>query len=81
MKEVINSKRRWKLKAGMLLGQDNLTVHTAEVAETANCGFQLLPHSPYAPDLTPSDFCLFRKLKSYLCSHHFGKNDELISDV
>lgn len=81
MKEVINSKRRGKLKAGVLFLQDNLPVHIVQIDETANSGFKLLPHPTYAPDLTSSDYCPFRKFKSYLRSRHFGNNNELISDV
>jgi transposase len=31
-----------------------------------------LPHPPYSPDLAPSDFFLFPKLKTNLKEHHFG---------
>ena len=30
------------------------------------CGFEILPHPPYSPDMAPSDFYLFPKLKSHL---------------
>jgi hypothetical protein len=32
-----------------------------------------LPHPPYSPGLAPCDFILFRKLKSHLKGHHFGR--------
>jgi transposase len=51
------------------------------VAEAANCGFQLLPYPPYSPDLAPSDFVLFPKLKSELRGHHFRTDDEVIHAV
>ena len=28
------------------------------------CGYELLPHSPYSPDLAHSDFHLFSRLKN-----------------
>jgi len=31
-----------------------------------DCGFELLSHPPYSPDLAPSDFHLFRHLKESL---------------
>ena len=60
-----------------------MPIHTAPVAaaEAANCGFELLPHAPYSPDLAPSDFYLFPKLKTHLRGHHFGNNNEVIHAV
>ncbi|KAG5319700.1 MOS1T transposase, partial [Pseudoatta argentina] len=34
-------------------------------------------HPPYSPDLAPSDFYLFPKLKESLGGHHFNSNDEV----
>ena len=39
LKEVIKLKYREKLRAGALLLQDNIPVHTSQVAEAANYGF------------------------------------------
>ena len=52
----------------VLLLQDNATVHTSQVAMTAatECGFEILPHPPYCPDMALSDFYLFSKLNSHL---------------
>ena len=76
---VMKSKFRGKLRAGVLLLQDNIPVHTAQVAvtEAANCGFELIPHSPYSPVLAPSDVW-FSKLKLHLCSCHFRNNYEVL---
>ena len=59
--EEIKSERKEKLRIGVLLLQDKQHVHTAQVAlvEAANSGLELLPHSPYLPELAPSDFFLF----------------------
>ena len=67
-KEAFKSKRRGKLRVGVLLLKDNAPVHTAQVAvaEAERRGFKRLPHAPYSPDLAPSDFNLFSKLKSHL---------------
>ena len=71
------------LRADVLLLQDNAPIHTAQVsvAKAANCGFELQPHPSYSPDLTPSDFFLFAKLKFHLHGHHFWNNDEVICVV
>ena len=46
-----------------------------------NYGFELLQHPAYAPDLAPSDFYLFPKLKSHLLGHQFRNNDEVIHAI
>ena len=53
--EAIKSKRRGKLRAGLLLVQDNVSIHTAHV-EAASCVFELLPHLFYSKNFAPSDF-------------------------
>jgi hypothetical protein len=40
-----------------------------------------LEHPPYSPDLAPSDFCLFPKLKLFLTGQHFSLNQEAIAAV
>ena len=54
-----------KLTHSVLLLQDNAPAHTSQVAMAAatECGFEILSHSPYSPDMAPSDFYLFQKLK------------------
>jgi len=73
LREVIKEKRR-----GKLLHHDNAQVHTshAPVATIHECGFELLPHPPYSPDLAPSDFHLFKHLKDSLCGRVF-EDDEV----
>lgn len=83
LREAIKEKRRGKLTRGVLLLQDNAPAHTSQVAVTSasHCGFELLPHPPYSPDLAPSDYYLFPKLKLELKGHRFGSNEEVISSV
>ena len=45
------------------------------------CGFEILPHPPYSPDMAPSDFSLFPKLKFYLCGTQYGSNEGIIEAV
>jgi histone-lysine N-methyltransferase SETMAR len=51
-----------------ILQYDNATPHTSARTRDAieRLGFSLLPHPPYNPDLAPSDFHLFPKLKEHL---------------
>ncbi|KAL1474652.1 hypothetical protein MTO96_020541 [Rhipicephalus appendiculatus] len=71
------------LTKGARLLQDNAPVHNSHVAqmEARCCGFEILPHPPYSPDLAPSDFHLFPTMKSYLKGKHFPDDETLISEV
>ena len=70
---MFKPKRLGKLPRGVLLLKDNAPSHTSQVAMTAatECGFEI-PHPPYSPDMTLSDFYLFPKLKSRLKVHSIG---------
>ena len=45
----------------------------------AYLGFQCLDHSPYSPDLAPSDYHLFSGLKKQLIFCHFSSDAEVIA--
>ena len=73
LREVIKNTRRGKLTQGMLLHHDNAPAHTSHfaMATVHDCGFELLSHPPYSPDLAPSDFHLFIHLKKSLRGRAF----------
>ena len=81
--QEITRKRRGKLPCSVLLLQDNNPAHTSQVAKTAatECRFEIFPHSPYSPDIAPSDFFLFPKLKSYFRGTQYGSNGGVIDAV
>ena len=62
------SKEARKTNSGVLLLHDNTPAHTSQVAMTAvtECGFEIILHPQYSPDMAPCDFYLFPKLKSHL---------------
>ena len=66
LRQEIVKKRRGKLTRGFLLLQDNAPSQTSQVAmATATKGsFEVLPHTPYSPDLAHSDLYLFPNLKN-----------------
>ena len=68
LQQAIKSKRPGKLTKGVLLHQDNAPAHKSLVAMFAvhDCGFELIDHLPYSPDLAPSDYFLFPNLKNIL---------------
>jgi len=67
----------------LLLLHDNAQAHTAGVATSvaAECGFELLPHPPYLPNLAPSDFYLFPLLKEHLRGRQKASDNDIIQSV
>ncbi|GBM66715.1 hypothetical protein AVEN_197786-1 [Araneus ventricosus] len=57
--------------------------HTAAATQELvdQFGWEFFYHSPYSPDLAPSDFHLFRKLKKFLGDKRFGSDEELENAV
>jgi hypothetical protein len=62
--DIINEKWRGILSRG----EASAPVYTAAVAKAAGreCDFIQLNYPPYSPDLAPSDYFLFGKMKSDL---------------
>ena len=58
---------------------DNAPVQKSRVAQAAirGCKFEQLNHPPYSPYLAPSDYYLFRNLKSHLHGMRLRDDDEL----
>ncbi|GFR67681.1 transposase [Elysia marginata] len=56
-----------------IIYHDNARPHTSLETRTAldRLGLRTLPHPPYSPDLAPSDFFLFPKLKDYLKGNRY----------
>jgi len=56
LREALKSKRRGKLRRGVLLLHDNAPAHTSAVATSAvaECGYELLLHPPSSHHFRPS---------------------------
>ena len=78
LSQEIARKRQGKLTRGVLLLQNNAPVHMTAATE---CGFEILSHSPYSPDMAPFELCLFPKLISNLRSTEYGSNECVIEAV
>ncbi|GBN74827.1 Histone-lysine N-methyltransferase SETMAR [Araneus ventricosus] len=67
------------LSGGIVLLRDNARPYT--VAETQELldqfGWEIFYHPLYSPDLAPSDFHLFLKLKEFRGGKRFGSDEEL----
>ena len=66
-----------------LLQHDNAKPHTSAETSAAirRFGFTVIDHSSYSPDLAPSDFHLFPKLKEHLRCVHFATDEEVQAEV
>jgi [histone H3]-lysine36 N-dimethyltransferase SETMAR len=83
LRESIKINRRGLLAKGVLLLHDNASVHKAKLSQIAikDCGFEVIIHPPYSPDLAPSDYYLFPNLKKSLRGKHFPDNESLKAAV
>lgn len=81
LREQIKEKRRGMLTKGVLFLHDNARVHTCglSMATINDCGFELIQHAPYSPDLAPSDYYLFRNLQEDMRGKNFKTEEELKS--
>jgi transposase len=77
------SRVRPEKKEHVLLQHHNARPHTALYPRecTAKFGWTILPHPPYSPDLTPSDFHLFGPIKDGLRGKQFPNTDAVIEAV
>jgi len=71
------------LRHSVLLHHDNAPAHTPAVAVAAirECGFRLLNHPPYSPDLAPTNYGVLRSLKDSIHGHNCYSDEEVIYAV
>ena len=71
------------LSHGVRLLHDNAPVHMVALADSAvkECGFEEIQHPPYSPDLAPSDYYLFSKLKKDLRGKKFYDDEQVKTAV
>lgn len=63
----------------IILLHDNARPHVAKMTRQTieELRWEAMPHPAYSPDLAPSDYHLFRDLKSHLSSQSFSKAEEI----
>lgn len=68
LREAIKTNRRGMLTKCVHLLEGNTPVQNFHIAQmkTWSCGYDIFPHTPYSPDLAPSDFRLLPTMKSIL---------------
>lgn len=81
VREPIKEKPRGKLSMGVLFLHENAPAHRSEVALKVIhiADFNILDHPPCYPDLAPSDYHLFPKLKEHILGTKFDDDDAVIA--
>jgi transposase len=71
------------LTKGVVLLHDKARTHTAARTDVLIRLFywEIFGHPPYSPDLAPSDYHLFTKMKVWLVNQRFRTNEELVDGV
>ena len=83
LRRAIQNRRRGMLSKGVSILHDNARPHAARqtVAQLQQFGWNIITHPPYSPDLAPSDYHLFPKLKEHLSGKRFNNDDEVKAEV
>lgn len=64
---------------GPILLHDNARPHVAQLTlqKLNDLGFEILPHPPYSPDLSPTDYHLFKHLDHFLHQKQFATKSDI----
>jgi len=70
-------------KKKIIFYQDIVPTHKSVLAmgKLRDLHYELLEHPPYSPDLAPSDFYVFPKLKLFLAGQRLSSSQEAIAAV
>src|SRR5271170_7319537 len=71
-------KKKEKEKA---LNREQIRLANVTKKKLNDLHWEVLPHPAYSPDMAPSDFHLFRSLKSWLKSKRFNNLDEVRAGI
>jgi len=79
--EKIREKSLGLQKKKIIFHQNNAHAHKSVLAmgKLRDLHYELLEHPPYSPDLAPSEFYLFPKLKLVLAGQRFSSNQKAIT--
>uniref|UniRef100_A0A5S6QNF3 Mos1 transposase HTH domain-containing protein n=1 Tax=Trichuris muris TaxID=70415 RepID=A0A5S6QNF3_TRIMR len=65
-------------RKGPILLHDNARPHVSQmtVQKLHHLGYETLPHPPYSPDLSPTDYHIFKHLDHFLSGRQFKNQEE-----
>lgn len=83
LSKALEEKRPGLENRKILLQQTNTEVQNAPVAiaKSFELGFELFDHPPHSPDLSPSNYYLFPKLKANLNGLQISSKEELATNI
>jgi len=83
LRRSIQNKQRGLLSKGVILLHDNARPHTTARTNALIKLFnwEVFDHPPYIPDLAPSDYHLFSKMKVRLATQRFHTNKDIMDGV
>jgi transposase len=83
LRHKMHANRPDLLENGTLILHDNARPHLGNDVRELLDGYswEVLPHPPYSPDLSPLDFDLFPKLKINMRGVRFSKLEDLSASV
>jgi transposase len=81
--EQRSSDARQKTGRKLVLHMDNAILHRAKLKKSCFKTLRIreADHPPYSPDLTPSDFYLFGKLKGQMAGSEFESTEDLFATI
>lgn len=70
-------------RKGVILLHDNAKPHTAKMTQEKLCqlGWEILPHPPYSPDISPTDYHLFLSMSNFLSGKKYHSENDVKSDL
>ena len=66
-------------RKGPILLHDNARPHIGKITQKKlnQLGYEVLPHPPYSPDLSPTDYNMFKHLDHFLREKTFAKQEDI----
>ncbi|UYV65886.1 hypothetical protein LAZ67_3005811 [Cordylochernes scorpioides] len=71
----------WKKPEESAPKKAKVTISAGKVMAMENLKWEIFTHSPYSPELAPSDFHLYPALKWHLGGKHFANDDEVQAEA
>jgi len=70
-------------RKGVILLHDNARPHTAKKTweKISQLGWEVLPHPPYSPDISPTDYHLFLSMSNFLSGKKYSSVNDVKNDL